>query len=377
MIYDSYWQYIRPDAISVWFNTEVRRRLKWYASVMENKKPAKFLIAKRIGVHDKNIEGLDEEALWEIHDNLEKEFLRIMKDIVSDNYSLDELEKPRYSFLDVKILLAYKILEKCHFCERKCYVDRARGKRGACWMNKDVIAHSWFLHVGEEAPLVPSGTIFYGGCNFRCVYCQNYDISQTNPRGGIKVSPKQLAAIQKELRLKGARNINHVGGDPTPHLHGILESLRYLEINVPQLWNSNLYLTEEALKLLLHVIDIWLPDFKYGNNVCGFRLSTVPRYFDVVTRNLKTIVEHGDIIIRHLVLPGHLECCTKKALYWIAKNLPKEKVLVNIMDQYRPEHLVLRYPDKWPEITRRLYRKEVEEAYEYARSLGILFEPVS
>ena len=244
-------------------------------------------------------------------------------------------------------------------------------------MNKDVIVHSWFLHVGEEAPLVPSGTIFYGGCNFRCVYCQNYDISQTNPRGGIKVSPKQLATIQKELRLKGARNINHGGGYPTPHLHGILESLKYLEINVPQLWKSNLYLTEKALKLLLHVIDIWLPDFKYGNNVCGFRLSTVPSYFDVVTRNLRIIVEHGDIIIRHLVLPGHLECCTKKVLYWIAKNLPKEKVLVNIMDQYRPEHLVLRYPDKWSEITRRPYRREVEEAYEYARSLGILFEPVS
>ncbi|OYT54568.1 MAG: pyruvate formate lyase-activating protein, partial [Desulfurococcales archaeon ex4484_217_2] len=107
------------------------------------------------------------------------------------------------------------------------------------------------------------------------------------------------------------------------------------------------------------------------------RLSGVPKYFEVVTRNLKIAVKHGDMIIRHLVLPNHIECCTKPVLKWIAENLPKNKVLVNIMEQYRPEYKVLREPGKWPDIARRPKYDEISEAYSYAKKLGIVFEPVS
>ncbi|MEM1600785.1 MAG: pyruvate formate lyase activating enzyme, partial [Sulfolobales archaeon] len=196
------------------------------------------------------------------------------------------------------------------------------------------------------------------------------------PYDGIKVSPRELALIQKHLYNEGAININHVGGEPTPNLLTILESLKYLEVNVPQLWNSNMYLSTHALTILLDVIDIWLPDFKYGNNSCGQRLSKVKDYFDVVSRNHAVICSNGDpIIIRHLVLPNHIECCTKPVLEWIAKNCSNS--LVNIMAQYRPEYLVVTHSDEYRDIARVPTTAEMREAYEYARKLGIAFEEVS
>ena len=371
------WILYRPDAVQVWKNQDVIHRLSWYYKVMKDIKPAKFMIAKRIEVHD-DPKKLDFEGLWELHDKAAKDFRRTFSDIKSDNLTLSELEKPKTSFLDVKIELTKRMLKKCIFCERKCMVDRASGHLGlVCKLDYKTYVHSWFHHLGEESPLVPSGTIFYGSCNFRCIYCQNYDISQTGIYSGVEVTAKELAVIQKELRVNGARNINHVGGEPTPNLHTIVESLKYLDINVPQLWNSNMYLTVESMKILVDIIDIWLPDFKYGNNECAMRLSSAPKYFETVTRNLEIAIKHGDMIIRHLVLPNHLECCTKPILKWIAKNLPKDKVLVNIMAQYRPEYLVAKHPSKWSEIARRPTHKEMVEAYSLAKSLGIAFEPVS
>ncbi len=367
---------LRPDAYTVWHDPVVRERLSWYYSVMIDEKPAKFMIVKRI---ESPINPYDEkyswDELWSIHAKLAGEFAKTWRRIRDDELKLKELPKPKYSLLDLKIVLARKLMDPCRLCEWKCRVNRLKGKYGICMVDRETIVHSYFHHMGEEAPLVPSGTIFYGDCNFRCAYCQNWDISQTNARDGERMNPEKLARIQEYLRKTGARNINHVGGEPTPHIPFIVESLKYLEVNVPQLWNSNMYMTIEALHVLKDVIDIWLPDFKYGNNDCAWRYSKVRNYYEVVTRNLKIAYSSGDMIIRHLVLPGHVECCTRRVLEWIAKNTPN--ALVNIMDQYRPEHLVLKYPDRFPEINRRLYRREILEAYRIADELGLVYKPVS
>ncbi len=371
-----YWRLARPDALTVWENSEVRKRLSWYYDVMVDVKPAKFMIAKRIGSPE-DPDKLDLEGLWSLHRELSREFWSVFENIRDNKLRFNELQVPDgKNLLHVKARIAWETLRSCTFCERKCRFNRLEGKQGVCQLDYRVYVHSWFHHLGEEAPLVPSGTIFYGGCNFRCVFCQNYDISQVYPRSGVEVDARRLALIQKELRENGARNINHVGGEPTPNLHVILESLIYLDVNVPQLWNSNMYLTEESMLLLRDVIDIWLPDFKYGNNKCAIRLSAAPRYWEVVTRNLKMIAKWKDpIIIRHLVLPSHLECCTKPILKWIAGNIPH--ALVNIMEQYRPEHLVAKYPERWPDIARRPSWSEMRKAYNYASELGLVYEPVS
>ncbi|MEM1699865.1 MAG: radical SAM protein [Desulfurococcaceae archaeon] len=368
--------HVRPDAITVWNDPEVKQRLSHYYRVMKNEIPAKFLVVKRVGV-DVNpySQDLTLEELWSIHNKASTEFRSIYKDVVEHAEDISKYEEPKYSYLDVKVAIAYRLYSPCRLCERKCGALRSEGKPGVCLVDKEAIVHSYFHHMGEEAPLVPSGTIFYGGCNFKCVFCQNYDISQVNARNGDRVSPRELASIQAYLRRSGARNINHVGGEPTPHLPFILESLKYLDANVPQLWNSNMYMTLESTNLLVDVIDIWLPDLKYGNNECAWRLSKVRNYWEITTRNIKIAHDTGDIIIRHLVLPNHIECCTRTALEWIAKNAPR--ALVNVMEQYRPEHIVAKYPKLYPDIARRPKREEIYVAYKIAEELGLVYKPVS
>ncbi len=170
-------------------------------------------------------------------------------------------------------------------------------------------------------------------------------------------------------------NINFVGGEPTPNLHVILESLNLTPVNVPILWNSNMYLTPEAMEILADVVDIWLPDFKWGNDSCTVKYSRIVRYFEVASRNHAIAYHNGNMIIRHLIMPGHLDCCTKPILDWIAENCPL--ALVNLMNQYRPQHLVLREPGKYPEMARRPTSEEVREAHNYADELGIVWKPVS
>jgi putative pyruvate formate lyase activating enzyme len=367
---------MRPDAISVWSHSVVRERLSWYYSVMRNEKPAKFQVAKKTPVEgDPFSPDLTLKDLWGLHEKASRVFSDYLAAVKSEELNIEDLEKPRYNYLDVKVAIAYRLMSPCRLCERSCGALRLEGKPGVCLMDKDVIVHSYFHHMGEEAPLVPSGTIFYGGCNFKCAFCQNHDISQVEARSGEKLTPQELATIQAYLRRRGARNINHVGGEPTPHLPFILDSLRYLDVNVPQLWNSNMYMSLDSMSLLEDIIDIWLPDLKYGNNNCAWRLSKVRNYWEIATRNIKRAHEAGDIIIRHLVMPNHIECCTRPVLEWIAKNAPR--ALVNIMDQYRPEHLVARYPKMYPDIARRPTQSEMREAYRIAKELGIVFEPIS
>jgi len=365
------WRLLRPDAAHVWEDDEVRRRLSWYYDVMVNRRPSKYLICKRVAVELRGDEGLEE--LWRLHREASREFAEAWER-VKEGLSLERLPRPRTSLLDLKAELAKRLLRKCVFCERRCGVDRAAGARGFCKLDSVSRVSTWFHHFGEEAPLVPSGTIFFTSCNFRCQFCQNWDIS-TDPLNGVEVDARKLAAIASTLRREGCRNVNYVGGEPTPHLHVILDSLRYMEVNVPILWNSNLYCSLESMELLKDVVDIWLPDFKYFNDACAERLSKVVNYVEVVKRNHLIAHESGDIIVRHLVLPNHLECCTKPLLEWLAANLPR--ALVNIMAQYRPEHVVAREPARFPDIARRPTAQEMEEAYSTARRLGIVFEPVS
>lgn len=351
------WASYRPDAVTIWREQAVRERLNWYYAVMRDLAPAKFHIAARIEAPNDYV-SMDDAELWRIHDELGHTFdEEWMQQRERPDTSLVWKDLPQASFLDVKIELARRQLRHCMLCERRCGVDRTI-KRGACLLNAKARVASFFHHMGEEAPLVPSGTVFFTGCNFRCVYCQNWDISQ-RPENGVEVTPGELAAIQAKLREDGARNINWVGGEPTPSIPFILESLKILakrRINVPQLWNSNMYLTPESLSLILHVMDIWLPDFKYGNNACALRYSVAPRYWDVTTRNLSVICKRGeDIIIRHLVLPSHVNCCTKPVLRWIAENC--KRALVNIMDQYHPDYLVS--SSKYMEMNRLVSKREM------------------
>ncbi len=366
------WRYLRPDVSRVWKNPEVVRRLSRYRDIIDKKRWAKYLLAKDICCEIDLNDSVDE--LWQQHGVLSEEFEEYLRKVDERGveFRRDEMDGP--SLVDVKAELAQRILQSCHFCERKCGVDRTKDETGWCKLDSDSQVSSYFLHTGEEAPLVPSGTIFFASCCFGCVFCQNQDIS-TNPNAGRVVTAQELADIAEHLYQDGALNINYVGGDPIPNTHTIIGSMIFQSSNVTQLWNSNLYCSMETMRLLSDVIDVWLPDFKYGNNECGQRLSGVANYFDVVSRNHQIAYEHGEVIVRHLVMPNHVECCTVPILEWIAENIPR--CMVNIMGQYRPEHKVRRNPREYPDISRRVNQSELKRAFEKADELGIVYEPVS
>jgi putative pyruvate formate lyase activating enzyme len=159
----------------------------------------------------------------------------------------------------------------------------------------------------------------------------------------------------------------------------IIKALIASNRNIAQIWNSNFYFSDKTMIVLKDIIDLWLPDLKYGSNKCARRLSNINNYYEIVTNNIKKAYldcekKLSSIIIRHLMLPNHFECCTKPILEWISKEVPKAHV--NIMDQYRPCHLV--FSDrKYEDITRRLTRIEVKKAYDFADELGLIWREVT
>lgn len=321
----------------------LRALLPKYHDILEENGTACYLNCKHIPVIFD--QSLSTDELWRIHDE------------VLGVYTVQNtIQTP--SLLDLKIELADRLFQACCFCEHKCKVDR-RNAAGICGVQEAHVALE-FLHYGEEPVLTPSHTIFFSGCTFHCVFCQNWDISQV-PCGTI-IAPKQLAARIEQRKTQGSRNVNWVGGDPTSNLPYILKVLRYVNSNIPQVWNSNMYCSEETMKLLHGVIDIYLTDFKYGNDSCAKRLSDADGYVAVVKRNHFLAYQHGEVIIRHLVLPNHIECCSKPIIDYIAKTLPN--IVVNIMAQYRPEYIAYEYKD----IARSPSPEEILQVREYAEN---------
>ncbi len=376
------WFLHRPDAANVWKNDAVCNRYSRYKGILDGTKIPRYLIAKKLVVNISFEEPL--EKLWLAHEQASKEFIELLRKIDSEEILLNELSSPEKSFLDLKEKIACKILESCHFCERRCGVNRAQGKIGFCRLGKDSYISSAFAHTGEESVLVPSGTIFFTGCTFTCVFCQNSDISQewgdvidNKVSEGVKVTSKQVALMAEKLWKDGVRNINFVGGDPTPNLHTIISALKQFERNITILWNSNMYQSLEATKLLLELMDFWLPDFKFWENDFAKQMSGVNNYREIITRNIKLAYAEGsgEILIRHLIMPGRVEQDTFPILDWCAKDIPK--AMINLMDQYRPEYLVRRTPNIYRSINQRISTIEWQKATEKADALDLLWKPVS
>ena len=330
--------------------------LSRYLNVVNDRLPAQFLISRSVNV-DFN-RGSSLEELLGSHEEAMKSFRERMRSIGS----LNELVHAEPSLLDLKVAIADRILESCHFCERRCGANRKKKETGYCRIAAVARYSAEFLHHGEEPELVPSHTIFFTGCNFSCVYCQNWDIS-TAPQSGTPILPQELARIITLRRAYGSKNVNFV--TPTPHTHIILKTLNALKVNVPVVWNSNMYYSKEIAGLLEGVVDVYLGDLRYGNDGCAMKYSNVPDYWPVVTRNFKTAYLRGEILLRQLVLPGHIECCTHPIVRWTKENIPK--VRFNLMFQYRPEYRAYEFPG----INRGLTPQERQKALDIVREVGL------
>lgn len=340
----------------------VRKSLARYFAVVGKEKRAKFLIAKKVAADFSEQDTL--ETLLKQHTEYTREYYAFERQLDSKNAALTG--SPKKSYLDLKLTVASKMLEHCAFCSRRCGVNRLVGQLGYCGCGNDLAVSSIFAHTSEEPELVPSGTVFTMGCTIRCLHCQNWTISQWQ-EAPLSYSTQELAKEVKDLHMAGCRNINLVGGEPTPWLGHWLDTFRIVDVNMPIVWNSNAYYSPETAELLAGFADVYLLDFKYGPGSCAEKLSGTPNYWQVATHNLLKAKQYGELLLRVLVLPGHLGCCTKPILDWIAANLGVE-TRVNLMFQYRPEWRAYEVP----ELRRRLTGAEVARAQQLAKEAGLV-----
>lgn len=267
----------------------------------------------------------------------------------------------------------------CKICPHECGVDRTTGGKGFCRTGNKPVISSFGPHFGEERELVGpggSGTIFFTACNLACKFCQNFDISQQDD--GKDISVEKLAEIMLSLEARGCANINFV--TPTHQLPMILDALVIAVgkgLELPLVYNCGGYEKVETIRELEGIIDIYMPDFKWGNNALGKKYSGISDYFDRISESIlemhrqvgslatdsRGVAERG-LLIRHLVMPN-IEKNREQVLSFIAEKLPAD-TYINIMDQYHPAYKANGLPD----IDRRLTMKEYLHAVEYAKKLG-------
>lgn len=290
------------------------------------------------------------------------------------------IELHRNGTLEERSKQLYSIYENCHLCPRDCRVNRIQGQTGRCRATARVKVSSAAPHFGEEAPLVGrggSGTIFFSNCNLRCIYCQNYTISIEGE--GVEISEKRLAETMMNLQKMGCENINLV--TPTHYLPSIIRALQKaipMGLRIPLVYNTSGYEKLDILRLLDGIVDIYLPDCKYMDPAMAAKYSdgayNYPHYAKIALKEMfrqtgdlqvrRGIAVRG-LIVRHLVLPNGISG-TKEFLKFVAENLSKT-TYINIMRQYRPEYKAPEYP----ELSRRINRKEYSEALTWAKQYGL------
>jgi putative pyruvate formate lyase activating enzyme len=357
------WRVLRPDAAAVLKDEKAQASLARYFAVMQNRTPAKFMIARRIPAQFS--ENDSAEQLWHEHESLTEQFCEIEEKIDAGQEDLKNMAFQPKSYLDLKAEIASRILQKCHFCMRKCGVNRVKGERGYCRCGLEMEVSSIFEHMGEEPELVPSGTIFTMGCTMRCKHCQNWTISQWIEKGQT-YKPEELAKEVEKLRQNMCRNANLVGGEPTPWLPQWLETFKHVDASIAVVWNSNSYYSHETAQLLAGFADIYLLDFKYGPADCAERISDARNYWTACTHDHLLAKEYGELIVRILVLPNHVECCLKPITKWVAENLGTG-TRVNVMFQYRPEWQA----SEISMIRRRLTEQEMARSIQLAKDAGL------
>ena len=272
----------------------------------------------------------------------------------------------------------------CDICPRKCSADREKSG-GFCRMGENPVVAKAFLHMWEE-PCISgtrgSGTVFFSGCNLKCIYCQNYRISHEN--FGKELTVEQLASVFLSLQQKGAHNINLV--TPVHFVSRIREAVQAAKgLKLPIIYNSNGYESLEGLGAMERIADVYLPDLKYFSPDISRKYSGAADYFENASRAILEmyrqvgppefdsdgIIRRG-LIIRHLILPG-LSGESMKILKWIRENLP-DNVYISLMSQYTPYYRACEFPEINRHITRREYEKVLNCFYKLRFEHGYIQE---
>jgi putative pyruvate formate lyase activating enzyme len=280
-----------------------------------------------------------------------------------------------------RIEAAYQLLESCRVCPRECGVNRLKNdKIGFCRSGLNAVVSSASSHHGEEPPLSGtkgSGTIFFANCNLRCVYCQNYPISQMG--AGNERTTAELACQMLWLQEQGCHNLNLV--TPTHFVPQILKALGIAKergFHLPIVYNTSGYESVEALRLLDGIVDIYLPDMRYSEDKAALRYSIAPHYPGINRAAVKEMycqvgnleldesgIAKRGLIVRHLVLPNR-NSGTEGVMKFLAEEISKD-VYISLMSQYFPAYKA----HEIPELSRRITSEEYDEAYQIMQGYGL------
>lgn len=298
-----------------------------------------------------------EAGLWEAHSET-MERLRVADALTRREHEM--------SLFDLKIELARRILAHCRLCAHRCGVDRTRGELGVCRLGTEATVAEHFVHIAEEAPINPSLVLNLAGCGLRCRFCQQSALLDPAQVKGERLEPGLWARLQ----TKGARSLSFVGGNPDESLYAILRFLATAPANwkLPIVWNCHAYGTLESVNLLEGVVDAYVPDFKYSNEACARRLSAVSHYPATAQAAITAMLALGvPVIVRILVLPGHLACCHVSTLNFLA-TLDRGRLWVSVRGQYCPDWKITLEDGA---LARRASHEETAAVREKARSLGL------
>jgi putative pyruvate formate lyase activating enzyme len=267
-----------------------------------------------------------------------------------------------HSEISERIKLARGALAKCNLCLRQCGVNRTVGEKGDCGLDDSVRCFREMLYWGEEKELSPSHQIHLAGCNLRCEFCVVAEWNE-QPMAAEEIDFDDMARKITDRQRKGAKTLNFLGGEPAVNVYGILELLRSVKPEIKVVWNSNMYYNELVAELTKDLIDIYLADFKCGNDGCAEGLLGASYYMEIVKENILKAAEHADVIIRHVIMPGHSQCCLKPILAWLRDRLPDVKL--SLRDNYVPPVPVASAPSEY------LTQKELQKAVGLAESMGL------
>ncbi len=280
-----------------------------------------------------------------------------------------DISKPNAKVSRVALALdrharAIAALADCHLCAHRCGVNRLTGELGLCHAGAETRLFSAQVEVTDEVELIPTFAVALSGCDLRCSFCIT-GATSWNPRAGETLDPLRLAAQARDALTNGARSIMILGGEPTIHLPAVLRIIATLPEDVKLLWKTNGHATSEARELLDGLFDCWVVDYKFGNDICASRLARVPCYTAVLRENLTWAYHHSDLIVRHLLMPGHGECCWQPVAEWLGEYLPGVKV--NLRSGFWPAWQA----HKHAELKGTTTDSECRRAKETARAMGL------
>lgn len=221
--------------------------------------------------------------------------------------------------------LARAELSHCEWFAHRCGTNRLQGEQGRCRAGAGARVFSAQTEVSDELLLIPTFAIALSGCDLRCSFCITGKESW-NARAGDDFHAESLAQQAMQALENGARTIMLLGGEPTIHLPDILDIIAALPDEAKLVWKTNAHASARARDLLDGMFDVWVADYKFGNDGCAGRLAQVSNYEAIVHENLIWAAEHSELIVRHLLMPGHVNCCWKPVARWIADHLPGTKV---------------------------------------------------